>query len=89
MQALELDFSTRDDLETVIQVSDDEPALPSAGAGESDDDGVSVMTSSTANTMTSRASRARSMDPELQAKVRQFLLERYDFVDPAKQQTVI
>jgi hypothetical protein len=29
------------------------------------------------------------MDPDLQAKVRQFLLERYDFVDPSKRQTVV
>ena len=29
------------------------------------------------------------MDPALQAKVRDFLLERYDFVDPAKKQKVI
>jgi hypothetical protein len=32
---------------------------------------------------------AKSADPELQAKVRDFLLERYDFVDPLKKQEVI
>jgi hypothetical protein len=29
------------------------------------------------------------LDPELQAKVREFLLERYDLVDPAKEQKVV
>ncbi len=67
-------------------------AASGAGNDDSDDDAASIRSGSTARSTGSRGSRgsrAKSADPELQAKVRDFLLERYEFVDPLKKQEVI